>query len=113
LSAIDDFIFCLKPRCPLCRKGPLFRPWTTTVVEKCASCGAALGAHDIGDGASVFLLFILCFSIIPFAWGLELLIAPPLWVHAVLWTVVSLALIALLMPAVKAYIIMLEFRHRK
>lgn len=83
------------------------------MVDKCAGCGAPLGNHDIGDGAAVFLLFILCFSIIPVAWGLELWLSPPLWLHAVLWTAVGLGVIALLLPAVKAYIVLLEFRHRK
>lgn len=113
MSFLTDFIFCLKPRCPVCRGSRLFKPWSTTVEENCLKCGADLGAHDIGDGASVFLLFILCFSIIPVAWWFELLFAPPLWVHAVLWTTVGLGMIALLLPATKAYIILLEYRHRK
>lgn len=113
MSFLADFIFCLKPRCPACRGSRLFKPWSTTVVERCDNCGAELGAHDIGDGASVFLLFILCFSIIPVAWGVELMFAPPLWLHAVLWTVVGLGMIALMLPATKAYIMLLEYRHRK
>ncbi len=113
MSFINDLIFCLKPRCPLCRGSRLFKPWSLTVVDKCAQCGAKLGGHDIGDGAAVFLLFILCFSIIPLAWGFELLFAPPLWLHAVLWGVVTLGLIGLMLPATKAYIILLEHRHRK
>ena len=43
----------------------------------------------------------------------ELALAPPLWVHAVLWGAVAFALILLLLPAVKAYVILLEYRHRK
>ena len=111
MSLYDDIRFCLHPRCPVCRKGRLYRPWTISVVETCADCGAPLGAHDIGDGAAVFVLFILCFTIVPVAWGVELLFSPPLWLHAVLWTVVGLGAIALMLPGVKAYIILLEWRH--
>jgi uncharacterized protein (DUF983 family) len=113
MSITSDLIFCMKPRCPVCRGSRLFKPWSLTVVDKCAACGAPLGAHDIGDGGAVFMIFILCFSIIPLAWGFEVLFAPPLWVHVVLWGVVSLGLIGIMLPAVKAYIVMLEFRHRK
>jgi uncharacterized protein (DUF983 family) len=110
---IDDFRFCLKPRCPLCRQGRLFKPWSITVVDKCDHCGENLSAHDIGDGASVFLLFILCFSIIPMAWLLELSFAPPLWAHVIIWGIASFGMIAVLLPATKAYIILLEYRHRR
>lgn len=82
-------------------------------MERCEKCGADLGAHDVGDGAAVFVLFILCFSLIPLAWMLELAAAPPLWLHGVLWGAVGLGITLLLLPAVKAYIIMLEFRHLK
>lgn len=111
MSLSDDIRFCMKPRCPLCRKGRLYRPWTVSVVEQCDVCAAPLGRHDIGDGAAVFIMFILCFSLVPMAWVFELIFTPPLWVHAVLWTVVGLAVIAVLLPATKAYIILLEWRH--
>ncbi|MDY0009292.1 MAG: DUF983 domain-containing protein, partial [Bdellovibrionales bacterium] len=58
-------------------------------------------------------IFILCFSIVPLSWVLELLYAPPLWVQVVLWTVVSAIAVAVMLPATKAYIIMLEWRHVK
>ena len=110
---IDDLVFCLKPRCPVCRKGRLFKPWTITVAAKCPECGADLGAHDVGDGASVFLIFFLGVTIVPLAWTFERIAHPPLWVHAVLWGTVMLGIVLTLLPAVKAYIILLEFRHRR
>jgi len=113
MSLIDDLVFCLKPRCPLCRKGRLYRPWTVSVVEMCDVCDAPLGQHDIGDGAAVFLLFILGFSIVPLAWVLELAVSPPLWAQAVIWSIVGTAMVAILLPATKAYIVMLEWRHLK
>lgn len=109
----DDLSFCLKPRCPVCRKGRLFKKGSVTVVEACAECGENLGKHDVGDGAAVFLIFILGFTVIPLAWFFDLLVQPPLWVHPVLWLAVILGAIALLLPTVKAYIILLEYRHRR
>lgn len=109
---LADLRFCLKPRCPVCRQGRLFRPWTITPVDQCDVCHARLGLHDIGDGAAVFLTFILGFTLIPVAWMFELAFAPPLWLHLVLWSVAGLGMIALLLPALKAYIVLLEHRHR-
>lgn len=97
----------------MCRKGRLFEPLSVKVVGVCGTCGAKLGQHDVGDGASVFLIFFLGFSIIPLAWVFELWAEPPLWVHAILWGCVAMGMIALLLPAVKAFIILLEYRHRR
>lgn len=97
----------------MCRKGKLFRPHSVTVVERCAQCGENLGAHDVGDGAAVFMIFLFGFTIVPLAWGLELLFSPPMWAQALIWTCVVLAVIALILPMIKAFIIMLEYRHKK
>ena len=113
MSVFEDIKFCLKPRCPVCRNGRLFQPRSITVVKTCADCSADLGAHDIGDGASVFLIFFFGITIIPLAWAFENLAHPPLWLQGVLWLAVMLGAMALLLPVVKAYIILLEWRHRK
>lgn len=113
LSLFEDLVFCLRPRCPVCRKGKLFKPHSVTVADECAECHEKLGAHDIGDGASVFFIFLLGFTIIPLAWAFERAFAPPLWVHGVLWTAVMFGIMLLLLPAVKCYIILLEWRHRR
>jgi uncharacterized protein (DUF983 family) len=113
MSFSEDITFCLKPRCPVCRQGRLFKPFTVEAVEKCANCDAPLGRHDVGDGAAVFVLFLLCFSIIPMAWAVELLFAPPLWLQIVIWAAVGLGMVGVLLPSSKAYIIMLEWRHLK
>lgn len=96
----------------MCQRGRLFKPWSVSVVDACSVCHAKLGQNDVGDGASVFLIFLLGFLIVPLAWAFELLVAPPLWVHVVLWGAVSLGVIALVLPATKALLILLEYRHR-
>lgn len=111
MAFVDDIKFCLNPRCPVCRKGRLFKPMSVSVMDKCEQCGADLGLHDIGDGAAVFILFILCFSLIPLSWVMELIFAPPLFFHVLFCGVIGLAMIAVMLPATKAYIIMLEWRH--
>jgi uncharacterized protein (DUF983 family) len=113
VSLLDDIVFSLHPRCPVCRKGRLFKPWSIAVNDKCPECGADLGAHDVGDGASVFLIFLLGVTLVPSALVVDHVFSPPLWVHMIIWTAVGLGIMALVLPTVKAYIILLEFRHRR
>ena len=103
MTIVQDFIFCLKPRCPVCRKGRLFKPRSVSVVEKCDACGAALGQNDVGDGAAVLLIFILGFLLVPAAWVFELAVAPPLWVHIVLWGIVALGMTFLDGTSIRAH----------
>ncbi|MBU6475216.1 MAG: DUF983 domain-containing protein [Alphaproteobacteria bacterium] len=112
MSLLDDIRFCLKPRCPVCREGRLFKPWSVDPVEECAICHTRLGETDVGDGASVFMIFLLGATVVPLALVVDHFFSPPLWVHAVLWGGVMLGMIAVILPAVKAYVILLEYRHR-
>jgi uncharacterized protein (DUF983 family) len=112
LSLLADLRFAFQRRCPFCRQGRLFRPWSVTIVDSCTSCGAPLGRHDVGDGAAVLLIFIFGFSIIPLALVLEYFIGPPLWVHIIIWGAVLLGLALAALPAAKAYIMLLNRRHR-
>jgi len=113
LNLFADILFALKKRCPVCKRGALFQPFSLVVVKECKSCGAKLGNHDVGDGAAVLLIFFLGFMLVPLSWANELIFAPPLWVHVIICGVLGLGLIALILPAIKAYVIMLEYRHRR
>ena len=98
--------------CPRCGQGKIFKPGLTLeVVEKCPSCHLALAKNDSGDGPAVFLIFILGFLLVPLALLLDAFVTPPLWVHAVLWTVVALGICVFTMRPTKAYVIALQFKH--
>lgn len=71
-----------------------------------------LARNDSGDGPAVFLIFALGFLLVPLALFVETLFAPPLWVHAVLWTVVALGLTIGALRPLKSYVIALQFKHR-
>jgi uncharacterized protein (DUF983 family) len=113
LSLFQDAVFCLRPRCPVCRKGKLFKPLSVDVLPECGVCGAKLGAHDVGDGASVFLIFVLGFTVLPLAVVFSHFYAPPVWALLAVCGALVLGLVLLLLPTVKAFIILLEFRHLK
>ena len=113
-SLISDILFACRRKCPVCHKGDVFDSWLNfTPVEHCAACGAALKESDVGDGAIVFLIFILGFTIIPAAVIWEFQTTPPVWLQGIVWSVVGVCAIFILTPIIKSFILLLQFRHRK
>ena len=105
------FATALKCRCPRCGKGKLY-DGLLSVAPRCHDCGLDLAAQDAGDGPAVFVVLILGAIVVGLALLVEVLFAPPLWVHILLWTPVILGgAIALLRP-LKAGLIALQYRHR-
>lgn len=82
------------------------------VKESCDHCGLNLSQNDSADGPAVFLIFILGFSLLPLALIVDHYMSPPLWVHAILWSVVTLGLTVGSLKPIKSYIIYLQFKHR-
>jgi len=50
-----------------------------------------LSKEDSGDGLAVFIIFILGATVVPLALWAEARLEPPLWLHAIVWSVVSWA----------------------
>lgn len=101
----------LAGRCPRCGRGPLFEG-VLSVRPSCPACGLDLKAHDAGDGPAVLAIFVLGALLVGGAMWLEFTREPPLWVHAVLWPVVSLPLAVAVMRPAKAALVALQYRHR-
>jgi len=101
-------------RCPRCGKGDIYKPGflNMSINDECAECGFALAKNDSADGPSVFLIFILGFSLVPLAWMFELAFTPPFWVHVVLWSVVTLGITLGALRPLKAFVIALQYKHR-
>ena len=102
----------LSCRCPRCVQGRLFRN-LLDVLDRCEVCGLDLRAHDAGDGAVVGVILLLGAIVVALAFWVEFRFAPPLWLHAVLWPVVTIPLAVLLMRPAKAALVALQFRHRR
>lgn len=103
----------VKGLCPACEKASLFRSnFSLELKDKCEVCGLDFSKNDSGDGPAVFLIFILSFSLVPLAWIVELILSPALWIHAVLWGSIALALTLGSLRPLKAYIIALQYKHR-
>jgi uncharacterized protein (DUF983 family) len=110
-DATSLFLTALKCRCPRCGQGKLY-DGLLQVARQCPECGLDLAAQDAGDGPAVFVVFILGAIVVALALLLEVLLAPPLWVHLVLWTPVIIGGAILLLRPLKAALIALEYRHR-
>ena len=110
-AEVTLFAAALKCRCPRCGKGKLY-DGLLSVAPRCDDCGLDLAAQDAGDGPAVFVVLILGAIVVGLALLVEVLFAPPLWVHILLWTPVILGgAIALLRP-LKSGLIALQYRHR-
>jgi len=98
-------------RCPRCGQGKLF-DGLLTVRERCPVCDLDLKDHDAGDGANVGVILVLGALVVVAAFWVEFRFSPPLWVHAVLWPLVTIPAAILMMRPVKAALVALQYRHR-
>jgi uncharacterized protein (DUF983 family) len=101
----------LAARCPRCGQGPLFAGFLQ-VAERCTHCGLDLKKADSGDGPAVFIIFIMGFLVVPLALLVESWFGLPLWLHAVIWSVVIIGGSLALLRPMKGVMIALQFRHR-
>ena len=101
----------LKARCPRCGQGALFGSGLA-LREKCDRCGLSYAFADSGDGPAVFAIFILGFVVLGGALLVEFRLGPPVWVHVVLWGVLTPALAFVLLRGLKGVLIGLQHRHQ-
>ncbi len=111
LNDLKKAFSCL---CPQCEKGALYRStFDLRLNNQCNHCGLDLEKNDSADGPAVFLIFILGFLIVPLALLMDSLLSLSLLTHTIIWSIVILALTIGSIKPLKAYIIMLQYRHRK
>jgi uncharacterized protein (DUF983 family) len=101
----------MKCRCPRCGKGKLFKG-LLTLYPACPVCGLDLSQADTGDAGAVGVIVLLGVIVLVLAFWVEFRFEPPLWVHAVLWPVVTFPLAILTMRPVKAALVAAQFRTR-
>lgn len=109
--AVSVWYAAIACRCPRCGQGRLFRN-LLEVRDRCEVCGLDLRESDAGDGAVVGAILVLGAILIVLAFWVEFRFSPPLWVHAILWPVVSVPLAVLMMRPAKAALVALQYRHR-
>jgi uncharacterized protein (DUF983 family) len=100
-------------KCPRCGQGGLYPSrFNLDLKSACDVCGLNLAKNDSADGPAVFLIFILGFLLVPLALLFENIVAPPLWVHGVIWGGVAIFITLGTLRPLKAYIIALQYKHR-
>jgi uncharacterized protein (DUF983 family) len=97
--------------CPACRVGRLFSGYLT-LAPCCEACGQDYRFADAADGPAVFVILITGFLVVGGALIVEILYAPPYWLHALLWGPLAVVLPLILLRTFKGALIALQFRHK-
>jgi cytochrome c oxidase subunit 3 len=98
-------------RCPSCHCGKLFAGYLA-LAPKCNVCGLDYGFADAGDGPAVFVILVTGFIVTGLALVIEILYAPPYWLHAMLWAPLAILIPLILLRSFKGVLIALQFRHK-
>lgn len=96
--------------CPECG-APTLYSGVVRLAPACRACGLDLAAFNVGDGPAAFLILIIGAVVTAAALALELAVAPPFWVHILLWLPLTLVLVLVSMRAAKAALLALEYRN--
>jgi uncharacterized protein (DUF983 family) len=91
-------------RCPNCGQGKLFRAYLK-VVDRCAACGTELFHQRADDAPPYFVILITGHIVVPIALMVETEFSPPLWLHALLWGPLTVAMALGLLQPVKGAIV--------
>jgi len=97
-------------RCPRCGARTLFAG-LISFAPKCRACGLDFAAFNVGDGPAALLILIVGALVTALAIVLKLSLAPPIWVHVLLWPPVIVAAVLGSLRLSKAALITLEYRH--
>jgi uncharacterized protein (DUF983 family) len=100
----------LRCRCPRCGEGGLYAG-LLTVRPRCEVCSLDLSGQDAGDGPAVFVILFLGLIVVALAAIVEIAFAPPIWVHLMLWTPLTLGGAVAMLRPFKAGLIALQYRH--
>jgi uncharacterized protein (DUF983 family) len=110
-SAPSPIVAGLLGRCPRCGKGRLFQGFLT-LRPRCESCDLDFSFVDSADGPAFFVMFFSGFIVAGSALAVEILYAPPYWVHALLWGPLILITAVLPLRPVKGLLIALQYHNK-
>lgn len=108
---INPFVAGTLARCPRCGSGSLFHNGLM-LKPGCSICGLDYTFIDTGDGPAVFAILILGFVVLGGALFVEFRYEPPVWVHVVLWGILTPLLAFGLLRFLKATLIALQWHHK-
>jgi uncharacterized protein (DUF983 family) len=83
-----------------------------TLAPRCENCGLDYDFADSGDGPAVFVILVTGFLVVGAALVVEIVYAPPYWLHALLWAPLAILLPLVLLRSFKGVLIALQYRHK-
>jgi cytochrome c oxidase subunit 3 len=83
-----------------------------TIAPRCNLCGLDYGFADSGDGPAVFVILVTGFIVVGAALYVEMVYAPPYWLHALLWGSLAILLPLVLLRSFKGVLIALQYKHK-
>lgn len=109
-GAPSPYLTALMARCPNCGKGRLFQTFIN-FAPRCEKCGVSFGKADVGDGAAVFVMFIVGALVVPAAFILQKQGVGNLANLAIVCLATVVLSLGLLRP-IKALLFALQFKHK-
>ncbi len=109
--APSPYLAAIQARCPNCGKGKLFQSFIN-FAPACAVCGVSFGKADTGDGAAVFVMFIVGAIVVPLAFVLQFRFVWDAMATLAVSAAAAIALSLLLLRPVKALLFTLQFKHK-
>ena len=97
--------------CPQCGVRTLFAG-PVRFAPSCSRCGLDLAQFNVGDGPAAFLTLIVGGIMVALALTLELKLHPPLWLHVLLWTPLTVLAVLGSLRVAKAMLLGLEYRNK-
>jgi uncharacterized protein (DUF983 family) len=110
-TGVNPYLAALAGRCPHCGEGYLFDGFTK-VAARCEACGVDLSAMDAGEGPAVFIILIVGAVVGFAALYVEIVFAPPVWLHLILWLPLTLILCIAMMRPLKGLMIGSKYANR-
>ncbi len=99
----------MKGCCPRCGARTLFAG-VVRFADRCAGCGLELAAFNVGDGPAALLVLAWGAIVVALAITLELSVAPPWWLHVLLWVPLTSGAVIASLRVAKGWLLATEFR---
>jgi uncharacterized protein (DUF983 family) len=107
----SPYVAAMKARCPSCGQGKLFQSYIN-FAPSCSVCGVSFGKADVGDGAAVFVMFIVGATVVPMAFVLQFAFGWQMIATLTATGLTTIALSLLLLRPIKALLFTLQFKHK-
>jgi uncharacterized protein (DUF983 family) len=98
-------------RCPHCGDGRVFSAFLK-VSDHCPTCREELHHHRADDAPPYFTIFVVGHIVVAGVLAVEQAWRPDMWIHAALWTPLTLVLSLLLLPRFKGAMVGLQWALR-